>query len=604
MGLVWFSPDCTFFSKARGGKPVNKKIRGLVWVEIKWALAVRPRVMFTENVEEIQNWGPLLKDAKGNEYPDPARKGETFQAFIKMLTTGIEPDHPGFLEACEFLKIKPGSENAMWLAAGLGYQVEYRELRACDYGAPTIRNRFFLIARCDGRPIVWPAATHGDPISDEVKSGKLKPWRTVSEVLDWTLPCPSIFDSRAAIKKRYGLKANRPLADNTLKRVARGVDKFVINSAHPFIISVNHTSAKTDYDCFRGQGVAKPMQTITAHHGNGLITPCLAVNNMHNTGGAADEPLKTITTGGHHMLVTPVMTAIGQTGFSADRSYAPTEPMRTVVSKNEQCVVAPSLIQYHAEQVKNEARGQPVDKPLATVDASPRYGLEAPLLAKYYGQGTGQRVDSPAHTVTAKDREALTVAHVQKYYSGGYTGCGSAMDQPLGTVTAEDHNAIEVTHVVKFKGEDLGQPPQSPLHTVTASWGEFGTVNSYIRKIESGCDMQRWPLVRDLLNRYCGYHLADDEVVLICINGVECFIADIGLRMLTPRELYDASGFPADYVIERDYLGRKYTKAKQIARCGNAVPPPFAYALTLANVPEMCVRSCQSMAELMQTIAV
>lgn len=158
--------------------------------------------------------------------------------------------------------------------------------------------------------------------------------------------------------------------------------------------------------------------------------------------------------------------------------------------------------------------------------------------------------------------------------------------------------------MVKFKGEDLGQPPQSPLHTVTASWGEFGTVFTYVRKIGPGCDMQRWPLVRKLLNKYCDYHLADDEVLLICIDGIEYFIADIGLRMLTARELYDASGFPGDYVIDHDYLGRKYSKAKQIARCGNAVPPPFAYALTLANVPEMCVRSCRNMAELMRTVAV
>lgn len=536
VGLAWFSPDCKHFSKAKGGKPVDKKIRGLAWIVLRWAARVRPRVIFLENVEEFQTWGPVRRG-----HPVKSKAGQTFRKWKTQL-------------------------------AALGYDIEHRELRACDYGAPTIRNRFFLIARRDGRPIVWPVPTHGEPNSQAVKAGKLKPWRAVAEVIDWSLPCPSIFDSKAAIKKRYGLRAQRPLADNTLKRVACGVDKFVIKSAHPFIISTNHTSTKTHYDCFRGQDTTEPMQTITAHHGNGLVTP--------------------------------VMTAIGQTGFSADRSYAPTEPMRTVVSKNEQCVVAPTLIQYHAEQAENEARGQPMDRPLLTVDASPRYGMAAPVLAKYYGQGIGQRVNSPAHTVTAKDREALAMAHIQKYFNGGYTGCGSAMDQPLGTVTAADHNALAVTHVVKFKGTDLGQQPQTPLHTVTASWGEFGTVYTYIRKIEPGCNMRRWPLVRDLLNRYCGYHMAADEMLLICIDGVEYFISDIGLRMLTPRELYDASGFPADYVIDRDYRGRKYTKAKQIARCGNAVPPPFAYALTLANVPELCVHSCKNMAELMQTIAV
>lgn len=532
VGLAWFSPDCKHFSKAKGGKPVDKNIRGLAWIVLRWAAKVRPRVIILENVEEFQTWGPVRRGR-----PVKSKSGQTFHQWERQLTE-------------------------------LGYQIEHRELRACDYGAPTIRNRFFLIARCDGRPIVWPEPTHGDPQSASVKAGKLKPWRTAAEIIDWSLPCPSIFDTAAEIKAKYGIRAQRPLAENTLRRIARGIQKFVLENPEPFIIECNHTSSKTAYDCFRGLGVDEPMHTVTAHHGYGVVTPVLAVNTMHNTGSAPDEPLKTITTGGHHMLV------------------------------------APHLIQYHSEQSGREQRGQAADKPLLTVDAAPRYGLTVATLTKYYGQGIGQDVAAPAHTVTAKDREALTIAHIQKYFDGGYKGCGSAMDQPIGTVTSEDHNALAVAHVVKFKGKDLGQQPDSPLHTITTSAGEFGAVVTYIRKIEPGCDMRRWPQVRELLDRFCGYSIADDEVLILMIGGVEWFISDIGLRMLTPRELYAAQGFPEDYIIERDYLGHVYGKTKQVARCGNAVPPPFAQALVEVNLPELCIKRCQDMSELNATVAV
>ena len=562
VGLAWFSPDCKHFSKAKGGKPVDKNIRGLAWIVLRWAARVRPRVIILENVEEFQTWGPVRRGR-----PVKSKAGQTFRKWMSQLSA-------------------------------LGYEIEHRELRACDYGAPTIRNRFFLIARCDGKPIVWPEPTHGDPDSPEVRAGKLKPWRAVAEVIDWSLPCPSIFASKNEIHTRYGLKAQRPLADNTLKRVARGVKKFVIDSPRPFIIDCNHGGG------FRGQKVERPLQTVTGKHGYGIVSPLLAVNTDHNTGSGPEEPLKTITTGGHHMLVTPVMTAIGQTGFSEDRSYGVAEPMRTVVSKAEQCLVTPALIQYHSEQSGRELRGQAADKPLLTVDAAPRYGVMAPTLTKYYGQGTGQRADEPAHTVTSKDREGLTVAYMSKYYAGGYHGAGNSPDAPLNTVTAADHNAVALAHVVKFKGDDLGQHPGGPLHTITTSAGEFGTVVTYIRKASPESDFGRWPQVRNLLNRYCGYSMADDEVLILRIGGVEWFISDIGLRMLTPRELYAASGFPSDYIIERDYLGHVYGKTKQVARCGNAVPPPFAYALVTANLPELCVRHCRSMAELSDTIAV
>ncbi|MFK9876902.1 DNA cytosine methyltransferase, partial [Klebsiella pneumoniae] len=246
VALAWFSPDCRHFSKAKGAKPVEKAIRGLAWVVLRWGLDVKPRVMKLENVEEFKTWGPLLD---GEMRPDPARAGETFEAFIGMLTTGISADHPALAECCEFLNISLDSEDAARLVNGLGYTVEYRELRACDYGAPTIRKRFFMVMRRDGQPIVWPAATHGDPKSPAVISGKLAPWRTAAECIDWSIPAPSIFDRK------------KSLAENTLKRIARGIQRFVIESASPFIVKCNHTTTKGKYDCFRGQALTEPLQT-------------------------------------------------------------------------------------------------------------------------------------------------------------------------------------------------------------------------------------------------------------------------------------------------------------------------------------------------------
>lgn len=334
VGLAWFSPDCKHFSKAKGGKPVEKAIRGLAWVAIRWAKLVRPRVIILENVEEFTTWGPLI----GNR-PDPMRKGQTFRRFVHALKR-------------------------------YGYRVEWNELRACDYGAPTIRKRFFLIARCDGLPIIWPEPTHGDPSTLFVASGILHPWRTAAEIIDWTIPCPSIYDRK------------KPLCENTMRRIARGLRKFVLEHPQPYIVD-DH--------------------------------------------------------------------------------------------------IAPFLIQYHTEQSGKEVRGQAVDKPLMTADSSNRYGLVTALLIKYYGQGEGQSLREPLHTITAKDRFGLVIVR--------------------------------------------GEPYQ---------------------------------------------------------------IIDIGLRMLTPRELFRAQGFPEDYIIDRDADGKHYPKSAQVARCGNAVPPPFAEALVRANLPEMC----------------
>lgn len=528
VGLAWFSPDCKHFSKAKGGKPVDKNIRGLAWIVLRWAGTVRPRVIILENVEEFQTWGPVRKGK-------PVKKltGQTFRKWLDQLRN-------------------------------LGYSVEWRELVAADYGAPTTRKRFFLIARCDGRPIVWPTPTHAPADSPEVKAGLRQPWRSAAEIIDWSLPTPSIFDTKESIREKYNLTAQRPLRPNTMARVARGVDKFVIKTASPFLVVVNHSGE------FRGQDPGEPLQTVTAKHGYGVASPVLApwtvTNTTNSTGHPVSEPVDTARTGGGG----------GQMFLSA------------------------SLVQYHTEQGER-VRGQGLDAPLLTVDASNRYGLSAVCLEKYYGTATGQGAEEPLHTITAKDREGVVAASLSKFYGGVVV---AEMSQPLPTVTSIDHNAVQMAHMAKFYGTEFGEPMSRPLSTVTASGAHHGLVTTTVVPVSHVADLKNWPKIRELLNTYCGYDLKENEVILFRISGSLYFMADVGLRMLTPRELYRANGFPDDYIIDRDYTGKEYGKAKQVARCGNAVPPPFATALVRANLPEWCGQTITTMEELEKAVAV
>lgn len=493
VGLAWFSPDCKHFSKAKGSKPVDKNIRGLAWIVLKWAGTVKPRVIILENVEEFQTWGPVRKGK-----PVKSRQGETFQKWKEQLQA-------------------------------LGYRIEHRELVAADYGAPTIRKRFFLIARCDGKPIVWTERTHAPRNSDEVRSGKCKPWRAAAEIINWSISCPSIFDTAEEIKEKCGIRAVRPLAKNTERRIARGIEKFVLQNKELFIV------------------------------------PWTLTNTTGSVGKQVGMPIGTVRTpsGGGQMLI------------------------------------APSLIQYHSEQ-SERVRGQELKDPIMTLDSSNRYGLSAAFLTEYFQNGRPLDVNSPLHTATTKDRECIVLAHMEKFFSGGYKGCGSDTKEPLGTVTAWDHNGLTETFLSKFYKTGIGQSIEDPLHTVTTSAGHFGVVTVKIQK--TGIDMGHWPQVRELLNTHCGYDIGEDEILLLCSGGVWYFISDIGLRMLTPRELYNANGFPPDYIIDHDYTGKAYGKTKQVARCGNAVPPPFAEALVRANLPEMCGRKVETMEELKEAM--
>ncbi|MDE6155557.1 MAG: DNA cytosine methyltransferase [Eubacterium sp.] len=514
IGLAWFSPDCKHFSKAKGGKPVDKNIRGLAWIVLKWAGMVRPRVIILENVEEFQTWGPVRKGK-----PVKSKQGETFERWKSQLSA-------------------------------LGYEIEHRELKACDYGAPTIRKRFFLIARCDGEPIVWPEPTHGPADSPEVKSGKRKPYRTAAECIDFSLPCQSIFDRK------------KPLAVNTQRRIARGLDKFVIKESKPFIVPIGYGERS-------GQSP-----------------------RVHDI----EKPLPTIVSSCKQYFCTPYMSPIGHTGFCTDRNYSVKQPLQTIVSKAEQTLIMPALIQYHSETTKAEVRGQSLDKPIMTVDSSPRYGVFIPYLSKYYGNGENTvDINNPMPTVTAKDRMSLSLPFLTQYYSGA--DHANTVCNPLQTITVQPRHYLCNAYLTILRNNMDCRSIHEPLNTITTSGAHFAYTKVYVKKYKPGCNLGFWSKVRELLNTYTDWNLADDEILIFNINGVEYFISDIGLRMLQPKELYKAQGFPDDYIIEIDCNGKVYVKSKQVARCGNAVPPPFAKVLVMANCAWLCIKHCNSMLE-------
>lgn len=531
VGLAWFSPDCKHFSKAKGAALVDRNIRGLAWIVLRWAGTVRPRVIILENVEEFQTWGPVRKGK-----PVKSKSGQTFHKWLSQLEA-------------------------------LGYAVEYRELVAADYGAPTTRKRFVLIARCDGQPIRWPERTHAPRDSEEVKSGKCKPWRSAAEIIDWTVPMYSIFASKQEIKEKYGVNAVRPLADNTLRRIIRGVDKFTIKSGKPFIVPTGYGERPGQSP--RVHDINAPVSTVASTVKQNVCQPIMAPFTFSNTGGSV--------------------------GTDAG------EPVHTIRTAGGQILALANMIQYHTEQT-NDARVNGVSGPIPTVDTSNRYGLTCANLVEYFGNGVPLDVAEPMHTVTSHDREAVVSAHIQKYFDGGYKGCGDSAESPLSTVTAMPRHGVCAAHVVEFKGQDIGQTPDKPLRTITASAGEFAACHVYLAKAD-GRDLMHWPEIRELLNKHCGYNLVDDEVLLLQIGGSLYFLADITLRMLTPRELYNAMGFPPDYIIERDFTGRPYPKSQQVARCGNAVCPPMASAVVRANFTEWAVH-LDTMRELEKTIAI
>ncbi len=375
VGLAWFSPDCKHFSKAKGGKPKDKNIRGLAWVACRWAGLVRPRVIMLENVEEFRTWGPLNR----RHHPIKNKQGKTFERFVKQLEE-------------------------------LGYEVQFKELVAADYGAPTMRKRFFMIARCDGKSIVWPEPTHAPADSEEVKAGLLKPYVGAYTQLDFSLPCPSIFDTSEEIKEKYGIRAVRPLAPKTMERIARGLKKFVIDNPEPFIIQCKFNNDAQD--------IKKPLGTITTIGSHLLVEPYLSVNRENHFGSDMREPIHTVTSNNQHMLMTP------------------------------------TLIQYHSETAQGEVRGQTIKEPIMTVDSSNRYGLVTSFLSKFYKTGIGQDEREPLHTVTTSAGHFGEVrAFLIKYYGDA---TGQDIEQPLDTVTTKDRFGLVTIEGVDYQIVDIG----------------------------------------------------------------------------------------------------------------------------------------------------
>ncbi|WP_145553273.1 DNA cytosine methyltransferase [Yersinia bercovieri] len=586
VGLAWFSPDCRHFSKAKGSKPVKKEIRGLAWIVVRWALAKKPRVMMLENVEEFKTWGPLITAEDGTEHPDPARAGETFAALVGMLTTGIDAGHPALLECCEVLGFDINSIDAKRLQSGLGYVLEHRELRASDYGAPTIRKRFFMVMRCDGKPVEWPEPTHGDPKSLDVQSGHRAPWRTAAECIDWSIPCPSIFERK------------KPLAENTMKRIARGIQRFVIDNPMPFIVKCNHTSTKTSYDCFRGQALDQPLQTITKTHGYAVVTPHITKFRTGATGQECDEPLPTITAGssirpggnGHALgmveaKLAPFIAGAGGPSYSA-KPRAVAQPMHTVCNTNHSCLIAPIIARIGQTGFGGDRMAYEAGKPLTTVTSKAEHLLVAPIIAREFGNSVGHVVDEPSGTITAGGggKSRLVSAFLAKHFGGNYTGPGADLGQPAHTVTTVDHHALVTSNLIKLRGTCKdGQQVTQPMPTITAGGLHIGEVRAFLLKYYG--NEKEGVSLNDPLHTVT----TNDRFGLVTVEGIDYQIVDIGMRMLQPHELYAAQGFPSWYIIDRDYTGTKYAKDKQVARCGNAVPPPFAEALVRANLPEMCV---------------
>ncbi len=446
VGLAWFSPDCKHHSKAKGGKPVERHIRDLAWVVVMWAGRVKPRVIILENVEEFRDWCPL-KDGR----PDPDRRGETFDQWCAKLRK-------------------------------LGYRIEWRELRACDYGAPTIRKRLFVIARRDKEPIVWPEPTHGDPASEDVKSGRLKPWRTAAEIIDWSLPCPSIFDTSEEIMRKHGVRAKRPLRDNTLRRIARGVQRYVIDAKEPFFVSYAQQGGASR------SGYA-PHHTVTASHKdqNCIIAPTL------------------------------VQTGYGERAGQAPRSLDMHKPIGTMVAGGaKHAVVAAFLAQHNAGPRNGSLSGRAADTPLSTLTT----------------RGTQQQLVA-AHMVSLRGTSEHQLA-------------GLPVDAPVRTISAGGgHAGLVAAFLTKYYSADQDPRLTDPLHTVTTR-DRFGLVTTEI-------------------------------------DGTTYAITDIGMRMLSPREMFRAQGFDDSYIIDRGHDGRTLTKTDQVRMCGNSVCPPLAEALAAAN---------------------
>lgn len=536
VALVWLSPDCKHFSKAKGGTPVSKKIRGLAWVAMRWAAKCKPRVIMLENVEEFKTWGPLIVGADGKLRPDPAKKGKTFASFVRQLK-------------------------------GHGYSVEFREIRASDHNTPTIRKRLFMVARRDGLPIAWPDQSHGAPNLASVASGQLQPYRTAAECIDFSLPCPSIFER------------DKPLAEATLRRIAKGIMRYVVNAGSPFIVPVTH-------------------------QGGDRIEPI-------------DEPFRTITGANRGEKAVSVATLV-QMGYGERQGQAPraldiAKPLGTVVAGGGKAALVTAFLNEHANAA--DQRVMAVNEPLRTICAQVKGGhfsLVSAHITKFRTGATGSAMDEPVPTITAGPKEnpagcahAMGVVTANLIHMGHGEGQAGGkrfshgirdVEQPLNTITASGSAAgIVTSSLVKLRGTSTAAGIDEPLHTVSAGGQHHAEVRAFLIKYYG---TEQDPRLEEPLHTVT----TKDRYGLVTIEGVDYQIVDIGLRMLQPKELYAAQGFPSTYQFEeipdpkalfvdgkqvdgdpRLLPRRKLSKSAQVRMCGNSVCPPVAEALIRAN---------------------
>lgn len=609
VGLLWASPDCKHFSKAKGGAPRDRNIRDLAWVVVKWAEEAKPDVICMENVEEFVTWGPVDDDGR----PIKEFSGLTYELWCKRLRKA-------------------------------GYKIQSRELRACDYGAPTIRKRWFLIARRDGRPIVWPKPTHGDPKSDAVRKGKLQPWRTAAECIDWSLACPSIFDTGAEIMAKHGLRAVRPLAKNTLARVARGMKRYVIEAEKPFIVNLTHGG--------RVESAADPFKTITgAHRGEkaAVVPSLLSLKGTERRDRPVTEPHPTVLAGGgHSAILAPSLTRFngGATGQDL-RGPMATVTANSFIKRPGGAAPLGVLAPYLATMRNSQKPWQEVRKPAHTITAGGAgITLCAPVLTYAQQGGANRSMQDPHHTICAskKDQNSLIAAMmVQTGYGERQGQQPRALDvaAALGTVVA---GGVKHAPVAAFLAQQNGGPrmgahsghdPRDPVSTIAASGSHQTPVAAFFAKYygtgdgartDDPChtvtvkdrmahmqaDLAAPPFgpehhalareVAEFLRAHDAWH--GGEYVTLTIDGSEFVVVDIGMRMLTPRELFRAQGFPDDYVIEgvwegldtSDPVWRQFPKDVQVSCCGNSVCPPLAEAIVGANCGHLSVAAHEATA--------
>ncbi len=531
--LFWASPDCKHFSRAKGGKPVNKNIRGLAWVVVKWARQVEPATIFLENVREFQDWGPLTKLYKGGRLqyekdgvtpklvPVANRKGATFRRWVRELE-------------------------------GLGYAVEWRVLNAADYGVPTDRRRLFVIARRDGQPICWPAPTHTKPDKSGKVPAGLLPWRTAAECIDWEEMCPSIFLSREEatdLFKVHGIRCKRPLKEKTMWRMANGLKRYVIESSKPFLVRTGHFSpASGEGGTFRGQGVDEPLATVCGTNDKGIVAPVLT---KYYSQGGQDQPVD--------------------------------DPLHTVVGKARFAVTPAYLIK--ANHGVDHMRGQPINQPLHTITASRGAGVVAPVIAKLRGDSAGSAVGEPLPTITsgagsvrpagAAHAMGVVAAHVTKFFGGVV---GTTVEQPLPTVTAIDHSGLVAAVLTKFYGTNrVGADILAALPTVTADGKHLGVVHAELAAHVDEETLAGFWRVYAFLVKYLG---KDAPLPIVRAEGQVYLIVDVGMRMLKPRELLNAQ-FTPELAANYKLTG---SNANQVAKIGNSVPPLLAKVIVEHNL--------------------